>query len=497
MTEISYKQFKPHITADFSPAPVYLIYGEEYLYKSVYAELVAAIVPENRRSFCLEELDGTDDNAHEAIERVNTFSLDGGAKVIGFVDANIFYSKEDTASLIQRLKTAVADGNLRKGTELFLKLLALLDIAPDTMTADDRQRLLQAETGSLDADPSWLDAVIACCRDRRQGSAAAADAAGALSAAIEKGFAPGNHLIITAETVDKRRKLYKAIKDHGIVIDCGVPARDTRADRARQEEALSETMRAVLGPKGKTMGPDAFAALRDMTGFNLRTFHNSLEKLAAFTGERSAITAADVAALMTRTKKDPIYELTGALFDKNGPQALFLLGSLLSGAEPIHPLQVVAAIVNQTRKLLVIRDFMDGAGKKAWRPGMPFEGFKQQTLPAIAAYDDRLREAIRRQEEALSGPASGKKSEKQKTVSSDLLIDPNPASPFPTYKTFLKADNFSRRELLAALTAMAETDRSLKSSAVDPRLMLETLIIRIVRPDLRRGLRPAGITSTG
>jgi DNA polymerase-3 subunit delta len=484
MAEIHYNQFKAYVGKAFSPAPVYLIFGEEYLYKSVYGALVNAIIPENRRTFGLEELDGTDDNAYEAIERVSTFSLDGGARVIGFVDSNIFYSKEDTDALIQRLKTAVADASLQKGADLFLKLLSLLDISLETMTADDRQRILRTDTDTPDADPSWLETIISYCRDRHTGAATVADAVTALTTAIEKGFAPGNHLIITAENVDKRRKLYKAIKDRGVIVDCSVPARDTRADKAKQEEALAETMRAVLGARGKTMAPDAFAALRDMTGFNLRTFHNSLEKLAAFTGDRPAITAKDVTALLKRTKKDPIYELTGAVFDKNLPQALFLLENLLSGVEPMFPLQVVAAIVNQTRKLLVIRDFMDSDGKKTWRPGLPFDAFKQHTLPAIEAYDSGLREAISRQEAMRSDVAPGGKTGKRKPAPSDLLIEPNPISPFPTYKNFIKAGNFSKRELLTALTALAEADRQLKSSGVAPRLLLENLIIGIVRNDL-------------
>ena len=481
MTEINYSQVKSYINDTFSPASVYLIFGEEYLYKSVYRSLVNAIIPEGRRDYAIEELDGSDDNAYEAVERVNTFSLDAGAKVIGFIDSNIFYSKDDTEDLVQRVKTAVAGEAHKKAADMFLKLLSLMDIGLDTMTADDRQRILAKDTNSERNDPSWLDTVINYCQDRNLGATVVADAVTALTTAIEKGFAPGNHLLITAENVDKRRKLYKAIKDRGVVIDCSVPARDTRADRAKQEAALSETMRSVLETRGKTMAPEAFAALCDMTGFNLRSFHNSLEKLADFTGDRTKITAADVTALLKRTKKDPIYELTGALFDRDIPRTLFLLDSLLSGAEPLHPLQVIAAIINQTRKLLVIRDFMDSDRARTWRQGMPFDGFRRQTLPAIEAYDNRIRDHINQRKAMLPDTGGGGKTGKRKAPASDLMISPNPASPFPTYQNFKKAGNFSTPELITALTALADADRQLKSSGVVPRLILENLIIRIGR----------------
>ena len=486
MADIHHTGFRAYLAKNFSPAPVYLIFGEEYLYKSVYSDLVRAILPSERLGFALEELEGTDDNVHEAIERLTTFSLDAGAKVIGLVDANIFYAKDDAATLIQRLKTALGQDAGKKAAGLFLKLLSLLEISPESMTADDRQRLRELDPEAADKDAPWLETAIACLRERRSESAPAGDAVAALTAAIEKGFAPGNHLIITAETVDKRRKLYKAVQDHGLVVDCSVPLRDTRADRAKQTEALSETMRAVLDPAGKTMAPDAFAALCDLTGFNLRVFHTNLEKLIAFTGDRAAITARDVADLLKRTKQDPIYELTGAVFDKNTPQALGLLESLLTGAEGMHPLQLLAAMVNQTRKLLIIRDFMDGDGKKCWRPGMTFDRFKQTAPAPIEAHDAAIRDHLARQEDSLTGDdETGKKSKKAKAPASDLAIGANPANLFPTYKNFTKADRFSRRELTLALTALADADRRLKSSGVEARLILEELIIRITRPDIQ------------
>ena len=70
--------------------------------------------------------------------------------------------------------------------------------------------------------------------------------------------------------------------------------------------------------------------LHEMTGFDLRTFSGNLEKLVDYVGARQEITAADVEAVLNRTRQDPIYELTGALADRNPEQALFFLDSLLA-----------------------------------------------------------------------------------------------------------------------------------------------------------------------
>jgi len=66
-------------------------------------------------------------------------------------------------------------------------------------------------------------------------------------------------------------------------------------------------------------------------------------------GERREITAEDVAAVLTRTKKDPLYELTNAVTDRDWEKSFFFLASLLAG--DIHGLQALAAIANQVRKL--------------------------------------------------------------------------------------------------------------------------------------------------
>ena len=101
------------------------------------------------------------------------------------------------------------------------------------------------------------------------------------------------------------------------------------------------------------MDKATYQALVEKTGFDLFTFTNNLEKLANFVGDRKQITVADTEAVLTRTKLDPIYALTNAIADRDLEKALYLLKSLFAGG--VHPLQALAAITNQTRKLLRIK----------------------------------------------------------------------------------------------------------------------------------------------
>ncbi len=111
-------------------------------------------------------------------------------------------------------------------------------------------------------------------------------------------------------------------------------------------------------------------------------------------GDRKKITQDDVENVLKRTKKDPIYEFTNAISDRNVEKSLFFLDSLLS--DNLHPLQLLAAITNQIRKLLIARGFIESAHGRSWHSGIQYGQFKSSIMPAVQIYDrdilDQLRE---------------------------------------------------------------------------------------------------------
>ncbi len=197
------------------------------------------------------------------------------------------------------------------------------------------------------------------CEEKNLKVAKSESSAKVLQDSIEKGFPKDNHLIITTENVDKRKTLYKAIKKHGVIFDCSVPKGDRKADKAEQDLVIRQSMDTILKKAKKTIEPAAVNALRNLTGFDLRTLAGNLEKLIDFTQDRKKIVLDDVNKVLKRTKTDPIYELTGAISDRNLQQALFYTSSLL--ANNFHPLQILAALTNQVRKLIISKDFLQSS----------------------------------------------------------------------------------------------------------------------------------------
>jgi len=112
MTEVKHTSLAAHLKEADSFSQIYLIYGEPFFYKQAFDMLISAIVPEDKKAFNLEIIDGTPENTFDAIERASTFSLDANSRVIGFCDSHIFYAREDKARLIGAIKTAIADNNI-------------------------------------------------------------------------------------------------------------------------------------------------------------------------------------------------------------------------------------------------------------------------------------------------------------------------------------------------------------------------------------------------
>ncbi|TFG39822.1 MAG: hypothetical protein E4H48_08480 [Syntrophobacterales bacterium] len=482
MAEIKYQQLASHLKDLGQPAAggpgVYLIHGEDLLVAGVFDEILRWFLPEPQGSLNYEPFDGTSADIGDVLAAVNTFSLMPGTKVVALKDARIFHTKEAASGLLDQARKAHTDGDMAKAARCFLRALGQLGLAiEDVGGPGGRDRLPAGFDPGGDA--GWIDALLAHCAANNLVVPAAADTAGMLERAIAKGFPRENHLLITTDAVDRRRSLYKALGESGMIIDCSVPSGDRKADRDVQDAVLSEHVKSFLGPRRKSMNAPAFQALCGMTGFNLGTFSHNLEMLADYVGSRADITAEDVQAVLTRSKKDPIYEFTNAVTDRDRDRAFFFLNSLLEGG--MHALQVLSAIANQVRKLLVAKGFTESPSGAAWHRGCSYPQFQKSVMSAVVQHDRELLSLLETWESDLAeAPVEGPKKKKAKAkAATDLVLAKNPGNAFPVYQLIKKSDGFSREELLRAIELLSETDSQLKSSALDARLILERLIWQI------------------
>ena len=492
MPEINYKDLKKHLKKF---VPVYLIYGEEMLYKAALNELLDALIPADKRSHNYDPFDGTDENIQEALERVNTYSLMPGTKVVAICDSNIFYAKQDKESILEKAKEAYDKEDNKDAARYLLNLMKILNLSLEDLQPENRNKTiketLKIDTDILD-DDIWVGNIISYCVENNLDVPSSGDSADRLQNAIEKGFPKGNHLIITTDMADKRRKLYKTIKEKGLIIDCSVPKGDLSADRKAQEAVLKESKNAILEQFGKTIEEDAFKKMYEMTGFDLRTFTQNLEKLVSYIGKRKKITVNDVESVLERTKKDPVYELSNAIANRNLEMTLFVLNSLL-GVDKFHPLQALAGLVNQIRRLLLVKGFVESSYGGDWdywiglgylNGEWPKADFKNYVIPAIQEHDRALLDQIKSWENQEADDKNTKKAKKKTDKwMSDFVIVKNPNSPIPVYKLLQNSERFTKNELISAFEILSEADVRLKSTGQNPKLILEQAIIRLCRKE--------------
>ncbi|MCX5881666.1 MAG: hypothetical protein NTU74_07665 [Deltaproteobacteria bacterium] len=472
--------------------PVILIFGDELLYKSALQTLLDVMIHPDKQAFIYEPVDGIPENVYPVIEKINTYSFFSGQKIVGFLDTRIFYAKKNAADILEKAREAHNGKDLKTAARYFFSLLSVMGLSFD----DVRDKIYTGLNMDMDAvgDTAWLDSLVDYCAENPSMETSGEDPAKTLQQAIERGFPKGNHLILTSDMVDKRKGLYKAILEKGLAVDCSVPKGETWADRQAQGAVLTGQMKTILAPFGKTLDKAAFQKLVDMTGFDLRMFAGNLEKLVQYVGDRKTIAVEDVESALPRTRQDPVFELTNAVTDRKYESASFYLKSLLSRG--FFPLQIIAAIINQMRKVLIVKDFLESPAGNFWQSGFTFDQFKKQftqtILPALQAHDTilitRLGEwetQLHPKSESDAPPPDKKKKKKVQTEkkpaqpATDMLLAKQPASPYPLYLLMQKSDHFSRTDLIQAIISLAQANLSLKSSNLNPELILDRLILKI------------------
>lgn len=484
MPEIAFKDLKSRLRSEAKDLPpVFLVYGHDFLRDQAVDRLMKTILPDRGSWKHHHEVVTAKDEGHivDVIERMNTYAFFSGRKVVELRDDGLFSSRQTSVrQSLGKIKNTY-ESDFDRAVQFFLEMLGRMRVElKDLKDEHSAARLLNLTDDQLSDIPLIRGLVRYCLENHLEipQVESAGEGAELLKGAIEKGFPKNHHLIIVSDAVDKRTALYKRITDRGCIIDCSVASGTRKADRDEQLTILNQFMQAVLKKSGKTAHPQAFELMVDLTGFDMRTFAANLEKLVAYTDDRMQITAADVRSVLSRTREDPVYELTGAVSEKNAVRALYFLNSLLQAG--YHPLQILSALTNQMRRLLLIKEFITGPEGHVWQPGMNFTQFKNMVMPAVRAYDEQM---IRAPEGPPSAPAASGKSGARSGAKSatDLLIARQPNNPYPVYQMFLRSDNFSLKALCASFKLLSDADRKLKQSVQTPRFVLEAVILEICR----------------
>lgn len=451
MPEVTYDALSEVVNdiRDGKTSPVYLLYGDEYLFKSAYRILLDALVPSPKaQSSNCEKLDGTSVSIHEIVEHMQTFSLFPGRKVLVVLGAGVFHSRTGSDELLLKSKEAFQKGDMKKALRYFVEVLNMVDMS----VQDIRDMGLNAffektsvQDNSGENDDLWINQLVDFCTKEPVPILGHEDDGMVLCDAIEHGLPVGNCLILAVELVDKRKRLYKTINKAGVIVDCSISKGTRAAELRQQKEILKAHLTKTLRCADKTVAPGTFQALFERTGANLRNFDSEIEKLISFVGESKTVTVDDVERASEKSREDPVYELANAVGERGMCKALSNVDGLLKAN--LFPLQVLSAVTNQIRKLILSKAVINKLPRGKWKKNMNYAVFQRTVLPEIGKHQSDL--------------TGGK------------------THPFVLYKTFTHSENYSFEQLTKGLEYCLDADRSLKTSRQPPKLILEDLVIKI------------------
>lgn len=431
-------------------SPCYLLYGEEeYLISEALHRLTDILVPEADRDFCLFALDGENADVDQVRDYLLTTSLLGGPKVVVIRNTPIFQSRENLGDLILKIRENLQQhpDKAAKYFHSFLKLAGFdwQDIQGSgwqKITDEQWQKAVEGDSG--EDRGKWLPVVIEVCTSRGVTTRTAQDTSEQWEALLSRTLPAGNCLILMADTVDKRKKTYKILEKSGVVLHFG----EIKGESATKETFRQEAQK-LLDRCGKSMAPAAWIALGKKTGFQLRPSLNELQKLILFAGEKTVIEEKDVEAIVGKTREDSIFDLTNALSDKNAAAALSALKNLLD--QGTHHLMILTMISREIRLLLQAAILTESGSIPRFSSAMEYGSFQKNIYPVV----QKLAEKISRKEDVL----------------------PN-KHPFVIFNALRHCQRFSSPVLIRYLDDLLDMDRALKSSAVEPQMLLERFLIK-------------------
>lgn len=203
-------------------------------------------------------------------------------------------------------------------------------------------------------------------------------------------------LIFNESEVDKRSRMYKAVKEHGYISELN----------ALSENDLAIWVAQLLSRDQKKISREDMDYLLERIGTDMENISTEVEKLVCYTDSREVITRADIDAITTEQISGKIFAMTDALGAKNKALALSLYHDLLLVRE--KPMSILFLMIRQCNMILLASEMnRQGADRAtiASKAGMPpfavgkclaqARNFTTTQLEHLIAYGTELEEQIK------------------------------------------------------------------------------------------------------
>ena len=226
-------------------------------------------------------------------------------------------------------------------------------------------------------------------------------------------------IVITAKP-DFRQNFFKTLKEKAVSVEL----------KRLKENEVPAWIESFLADKNKTITPNAARLLAAKVDIPLRELSSQLEKLITFVGSRQEINDEDIEAVIGISRQYNVFELCGAIGQKNLPQALTIFENMFRHGE-----QPVGMIAMMVRQFVILWHICEMQALK--RPSKEIEGF----------------------------------------MMSNFRVYPN----FLYNDYYPQAKNFNVDQIHACFRFLLEADTNIKSSSIDDGMIMQKLIFQMIR----------------
>jgi DNA polymerase-3 subunit delta len=369
-------------------------------------------------------------------------------------DTKLFYSKGVAKNVWEKASEKNERNEPEQALRYLLQMLNLAAVSPQEMAEEDISSISATRWKALfgftkpQGKLSWAQELIADMpADIAAAKSVDTDTATLYTQAFETGIPQGNILILLAEAVDKRKRLYKYIQEHGVILDLAVDPGSSAAAKRDQEKVLKELLHSTLTKYDKDIEPQTIPVFLERVGFHPVAAVMEAEKLALFVGDKKTITREDVDAIIGRTREEALFELTEAVTSGKLEDGLLILDHLQSNG--VHGLAILATLKNHIKKLLLVRSLQE-IKSPAYTKSLSFPVFQKSYLPKLKDGRDEW---------------------------SNLLWK---SHPYGLYMLFRQAAQFSCEDLQEGLKEVLTAEYRMKGSPVDSRLIMDSLLFNLM-----------------
>jgi DNA polymerase-3 subunit delta len=152
-------------------------------------------------------------------------------------------------------------------------------------------------------------------------------------------------VVITADKVDRKRKLFKTLTGLKTAVACEAP----------KENELASWLRKRAGETGYSLSPDAARFLVNRMGARPGILAKELEKTLLYAGKNESVSEKDVSEVVGESKLENVFALTDALKTKNPEKALRLLNNQIDHGE--EPIKILGTIAWQLRMIWQVKHY--------------------------------------------------------------------------------------------------------------------------------------------